>query len=291
MLVLGAAGLVTVLVGGFVVLVALLWPRVDPAPSAGRTRMAGGRGDTADRVTILGVGAAPLGVALSATSFGILLLLVRTHTGFAAVDVGPARWAARHATTASTDILRALTFLGSTVAALILLTVVGALEYRRLPNRVIPAFLAAVEGGQLLLHNLVKVLVGRARPGYDQLVGASGLSFPSGHATNAAATFAAVVLLLGRRRNRNTCVVQAGMAAGTTALVSSTRVLLGVHWVTDVLAGVALGWGWAALCSIVLGSRLLRFAAPRRVRAGPGATTPSPPGEESAPAPETFGSS
>jgi len=297
-IVLGAAGLVTVFVGGVVMLVALRWPRVDPTSPSGRglAEDVGMDGEEteegADRVTILGLSVAALAVALSATLFGVLLILVRTHTGFSELDVGPARWAARHATTASTDALRAFTFLGSTVAALALLAVVGLLEHRRLPSRAIPVFLVLVEGGQLLLHNLVKVLVGRARPGYDQLVGASGLSFPSGHATNAAATFAALALLVGRRRSPNARAVLAGAAAGITALVASTRVLLGVHWVTDVLAGAALGWGWAAVCSIAFGGRLLRFGAPLEAATGPGpAASAPPPGEDGAATTEAVGSS
>jgi membrane-associated phospholipid phosphatase len=39
-------------------------------------------------------------------------------------------------------------------------------------------------------------------------------------------------------------------------------VLLGVHWVTDVAAGLALGWSWFALCAIAFGGRLLHFGAP-----------------------------
>jgi undecaprenyl-diphosphatase len=44
--------------------------------------------------------------------------------------------------------------------------------------------------------------------------------------------------------------------------VASTRVLLDVHWLSDVIGGLALGYGWFALCAIAFGGRLLRFGAP-----------------------------
>ena len=53
----------------------------------------------------------------------------------------------------------------------------------------------------------------------------------------------------------------AGVAAGMAVAIAATRVLLDVHWVSDVVAGLALGWAWFAACAIAFGGRLLRFGA------------------------------
>jgi undecaprenyl-diphosphatase len=196
---------------------------------------------------------------------GILLAMIRTNAGMARWDVSLARFGADHATKFSTDGLRLLTRLGSTEVVLPLAVVVGVLEYRRLASKALVFFLALTLLGQLLMSNLIKWIVNRARPDIDRLTGFSGPSFPSGHATTAAASYAAFALLLGRRRSRRTKAVLSGVAAGVTVVVAFTRVLLGVHWLTDVLGGIALGWGWFALCSIAFGGRLLRFGAPVEV--------------------------
>ncbi len=273
MLVLAVTFLVTLVLGAAVGAAALRWPHADPAAPAGagvaaevaeHPEAADGVGRDLDprRTTVLGLSAAALAVVLGGAAVGLLFLLVRSRAGFSVIDLGPARWADRQATPASTSVLRVLTYLGSTVVVLPLVVVVGLVEGRRLASGAIVWFLLLVEGGQLALGNLIKVVVDRARPDIHPLAGFSAASFPSGHTATAAASFAALALLVGRRRSAVTRAALAAAAAGLTALVACTRVLLGVHWTTDVLAGASLGWGWAALCSIAFGGRLLRFGAP-----------------------------
>src|SRR4029077_8059927 len=88
-----------------------------------------------------------------------------------------------------------------------------------------------------------------------------GPSFPSGHSATAAAFYATAALLLGRWRGRATRAVLAGLAGGVAVAVAASRVLLDVHWLTDVIAGLALGWAWVAVSAIAFGGRVLRFRA------------------------------
>ena len=196
---------------------------------------------------------------------GVLLLMVRTQTGVARFDLAFARWGATHATVGSTAVLRRLSLLGGTAGVILVAVAAGLVEYRRLPDRAVPALLAATVLGQFAVTNGIKAIVERARPDIAQLTGFAGSSFPSGHAAAAAATFAVVALLVGRRRSRAARAVIAGVAVAVAVVVAGTRVLLGVHWLTDVLAGLAVGWAWFALWSIAFGGRLLDFGAPAKV--------------------------
>jgi membrane-associated phospholipid phosphatase len=237
------------------------WPEYDPAAPHLLWRWRRRRVDPELATGVALSLCVPAVVALTATA-GVLLLMVRTKTGVADYDLDFARWGAENATPGSTTALRRLSDLGGTLGVVSLAVIVGIIEFRRLPNRAIPALVALTVLGQFAIVNLIKVIVDRARPDLSQLTGFSSSSFPSGHATSAAATFAVIALVVGRRRSRRARAAITGAAVGIAATVAGTRVLLGVHWLTDVLAGLAIGWAWFALCSVAFGGRLLSFGAP-----------------------------
>ncbi|MBW8268055.1 phosphatase PAP2 family protein [Caldovatus aquaticus] len=147
---------------------------------------------------------------------------------------------------------RDVTALGSTaILGFATLAVAGylALARRRAAARLV---LVAVAGGALL-SSLLKLGFERPRP--DLVPHAAAVytaSFPSGHAMLSAVTWLTLGALLMRiePRRRVKAYVLA-MAVLTTLLVGASRIYLGVHWPTDVLAGWSLGAAWALLCWLV----------------------------------------
>ena len=144
------------------------------------------------------------------------------------------------------DAVRDLSGLGSTtVITLFTLVCVG---YLVLVSARTTALLvcAAVTSGTVLV-SLFKAGFGRARPdvAFAEMV-ASGLSFPSGHASISALAFLTLGALIASSRSSTTERLYILAAASLmTLLVGLSRVALGVHWATDVLGGWALGAGWA----------------------------------------------
>jgi membrane-associated phospholipid phosphatase len=265
--------LVVALIAGVLIWVVVRrWPRADPAAPPGRVvaeeiehrpGLARALARRTDPVTATGLvlTVAVLVLAITAVVFGVLMPLARADD-MTPFDLGPAEWAAEHATDVSTAYLRTITWLGGTAVVVPLAILVGVLEYRRRPAAALPLFLVLVVGGQSLIVNSIKWTVDRVRPDIDPLAGFAGTSFPSGHSAAAAACYAGFALLIGRLRPLETKAVLSGLAAAIAASVAASRVLLGVHWFSDVLAGLAVGWAWFALCSIAFGGRLLRFGAP-----------------------------
>ena len=273
--VVAVALLVGVVVGTVAWLAAWRFPQLDPASPKVATRLVATELERhpAVRETVdeKAEPAAAAGVALTGAlltagaglvGIGTLLAMVQTNSGFARWDTAFGQWGADHATSGGAAILRDLSQFGGTAGALVLALVVAVATFLRTRRWAVFTFLAVVMIGISVLVNGVKLIVDRARPDIRQLTGFSSSSFPSGHAATAAAMFAAFALVLGLHRSHRTKAALAGAAAGIAAAVASTRVLLGVHWFTDVLAGICLGWAWFAVCALAFGGRLLRLGAP-----------------------------
>lgn len=194
----------------------------------------------------------------AAVLVGILVALVRSVPALQHLDNSVAAWAFGHRSSVSTGGLHLITDLGSTEIVLLLAVVLVIVDFIRTRDRWCAPFLIVVLGGRELLTFGVKDLVGRVRPALDAVAATLGPSFPSGHSATAAAFYAAAALILGRRVGHRGRAVLVGLAVALAVAVAASRVLLDLHWLTDVLGGLALGWGWFVLCAAIFGGRLLR---------------------------------
>jgi membrane-associated phospholipid phosphatase len=193
---------------------------------------------------------------------GVLAYLVRSSADLAQLDESVANWGDRHASAVSTDALNAITHLGEPVVVVALAFVLAVAETARTRSVWVVPFLLIAVGGNAILTTTVKELVDRVRPALNPIAETLGPSFPSGHSSWSAAFFAATALLLTRGRPRRVRAAIAGVAAWLVVMVAGSRVLLDVHWLSDVIAGLALGLAWFSICAIAFGGRLLEFGAP-----------------------------
>ena len=150
------------------------------------------------------------------------------------------------------EVMRDLSGLGSvTVLTLFSVVTVGYLAVvRSRPAALLVA--AAVITGSMGV-SLLKTWFGRPRPdvAFAGLV-APGMSFPSGHAAISAIIFLTLGALLASSRSRTLEQLYIlAVAILMTVLVGTSRIALGVHWATDVLAGWAMGTAWALIWLIV----------------------------------------
>jgi undecaprenyl-diphosphatase len=198
----------------------------------------------------------------AAVVVGATLVMIRTNNGLARADTPIAAWAAERATPRSTTVMRELSRFGGTEYVVVAALGVACYGWLRDRRWAVVLFVATTMIGQFLVSNSIKWSVDRARPTLSNLTGFSGASFPSGHAVAAAAAWTCVALLLGRRRSRAVRGALFGAAVALGVVVAGTRVALGVHWTTDVVVGLVVGWAWFALCSTLFGGHRLRTADP-----------------------------
>ncbi|MCP9231174.1 MULTISPECIES: phosphatase PAP2 family protein [unclassified Mesorhizobium] len=153
--------------------------------------------------------------------------------------------------------MRDITSLGSaSVLVLITAAMIVYLLLIRRPGAALLMFVA-VAGGQLL-SSVLKFDIDRPRPDLvSHLADVASLSFPSGHAMLSAVTYLTLGSMAARfLPGRTTKIYVLMLAVLTTVVVGISRIYLGVHWPSDVLAGWCAGFAWAMLCW--LAARLLQ---------------------------------
>jgi undecaprenyl-diphosphatase len=172
--------------------------------------------------------------------------------GLISHDEAILRWFVEHRTEWMISIARTVSILGQFLSLLCIGVLLGLwLWSRAWPLAIAPALALVVAG---LASTIAKAAFGRARPPIAiQETHVSSPAFPSGHAADAAAFFLAaafvLALVVARRRRRQVALIVIG--AMCAWLVGLSRLVLAVHWPSDVVAGWALGTATAILIVVV----------------------------------------
>lgn len=181
------------------------------------------------------------------------------------LDVELARWLHRHATPGLTRVMLFITHWHGMAGAAVMALLLAAYFYVRKQPYWLLAELFVVPGG-MLLNVLLKYVFQRARPSFEEpLLTLSTYSFPSGHTANAALLYGLIGCWLWTRHGgfgARAAIVAS--ACTMVALVGFTRMYLGVHYLSDVLAAAAAGAAWLAVCVTAVSTLRRQRAAARR---------------------------
>jgi membrane-associated phospholipid phosphatase len=198
---------------------------------------------------------------------GALLILVASLWAFGAIaedlleedtedDQRLAEWLHGRATEPLTDLFRGITWLGN-VPTLLAVTLLAVGIFWRRRERTDAVFVALAFLGGQVLSNGMKLGFRRERPFFpDPLATESTYSFPSGHALVSLTVYGSVALVLAQRlptRGKRALVL--ATAAALVLAIGFSRLYLGVHFLSDVLAGYAAGAAWLALLYLALEAR------------------------------------
>lgn len=147
----------------------------------------------------------------------------------------------------------------------LILVVLGWLLWKR-SRRTAGYWVAAAVYAEAAVQ-LLKVTLGRSRP-LALYQGVERFSFPSGHATMSTVVLGTLAFLISRGQSLPARLAVATMASTGIALVAFSRLYLGAHWFSDVVAGICLGAAWIALFAMVYTQRGIREPFAPRALAG-----------------------
>jgi len=200
---------------------------------------------------------APVGfiaLAVLGSAFGWLVVHTIQSTDFAIVQSAVA-----HRSAALTPLMHRFSDLGGEITVIVILAIalLGLLLARRWVDAL--AVLGATVGS-LYLYEFIVRWVGRHRPAVQHLENPGGSSFPSGHVANSTALYLAILLavfVFVRRGSLRVALLVVALALVTAIAVS--RIYLGLHYLSDDIAGFLIGAAWALIVRYALTGLEARF--------------------------------
>ncbi|MDB4885949.1 MAG: superfamily [Gemmatimonadetes bacterium] len=175
-----------------------------------------------------------------------------------AYDVAVLQWLGRHQTRLLTAGAVELTYLGTGTVVLMVVGV-SALFLWHTEHKHSARILLVAVAGNILLNGMLKLVFHRTRPSvFDWQTTAVSSSFPSGHAMSATVCYGTVAYLVARlQKHRSSRVATLTGAVILILLICATRLYLGVHYPSDVIAGIVVGLAWSGFCMAVFEASLV----------------------------------
>lgn len=216
-----------------------------------------------------------IGLTIAFAKFASRVVSGRTQ----AFDDAVMTFIGNHQYPAVTSVMLEITMLG-TGTVVMTMALIAAVFLWLNAHKHSATLLAIATGGGVVLNGLLKAGFDRPRPHiFEWGTNAVSSSFPSGHAMSAAIVYGTVAYLAARLQKRAASrMLTMVLAALMIVLICASRLYLGVHYPSDVLAGVTIGLAWAAFCMATLEAIQLyaRRNAPQMLRSERPSATMAP---------------
>jgi undecaprenyl-diphosphatase len=194
-------------------------------------------------------------IAVGTLVFVVLAWQVHGGSGLIQLDQSITGWMQAHREPALQAPLFVVTHVHSTWGIVILGVLLGALLTWQRRWRAL-AFLCVGLGGGMLVNVALKLAFARARPLFDDpVVSLTTYSFPSGHAASSTLLYMSAIIVFAHTRWQRLAIA---IGCALVVLTAFSRVYLGAHYLSDVVAGICVGLVWVHACRLLLDTSLRR---------------------------------